>query len=225
MQTKTISIHQPNFVPWLGYFHKIAHCDAFVLLDDVKYTKNSYINRNRIKTAQGVSWLTLPVKYSGRSHQVISSYTIDSPDRSKTKLLKTVESNYAKALNFHQVFPEFREQLLAGGDSLSQTNEGLIRWAMSLLDISTPIIHASSLGLSSQTGTERLVAICQALDAHRYLAGLGAQKYQEDQLFTQANIQVRPSNFSHPVYPQLFGNFEPNLSVLDYLMNREAVKG
>lgn len=189
-------------------------------MDDAEYTKNSFINRNRIKTAQGVSWLTIPVKYSGRSHQLISNYEIASPDRSKSKLLKTVEANYAKASHFQQLFPEFRELILEADDSLFQTNERLIRWAMSLLDIQTPLIHASSLGHSGLSGTERLVAICQALEANSYLAGLGAQKYQEDKLFEQANIQVKTSAFRHPVYPQLFGDFEPNLSVLDYLMNR-----
>jgi len=219
----TISIHQPNFLPWLGYFHKIANCDSFVLLDDVEYTKNSFINRNRIKSAQGIEWLGLPVKYSGRSHQPISAYEIDLPKRNKTKLLKTVETNYAKAANFSTVFPSFQTELLAEADKLSELNERLIRWAMALLDISTPLIRASALDLSEQSGTDRLVAICQALQADCYMAGLGAKNYQKDELFAKANIQLKTTDFVHPSYPQLFGDFVPNLSVLDYLMNRVEV--
>ena len=219
-RTQVTAIHQPNFLPWLGYFYKLRHCDQFVLLDDAEYSKNSYINRNRIKTPDGPAWLTIPVQQSGRSRQLIVDCQIYRPKQSFRKLLQTIEANYAQAPHFDRLFPEFRQIIDQADDDLSQLNEALIRWAAKELDIATPIFRSSTLELKGISGTARLVAVCQATAATHYLAGFGSKKYQEDTLFAEAGIAVQLSEFEHPVYPQRWGEFVPNLSVLDYLMMR-----
>jgi hypothetical protein len=215
----TISIHQPNFVPWLGYFYKIYKSDVFVILDNVQFTKNGFTNRNRIKTPQGELWLTVPIIQSGKFGQDITECKIFNPQQSLGKILKTVESNYKKAPGFELYFGSFERILKNSGDSLCDQNILLIHWIMEVLEISTKTIRASELSNITGESTDRLVSICKELKATAYLAGLGAKKYQEDALFLQEGINVINSPFVYPTYPQLWKEFMPSLSVLDVLFN------
>ena len=216
---KTVSIHQPNFIPWLGYFYKIAKSDVFVILDDVQYTKNSFINRNKIKTPQGPKWLTIPVKQSGKFGQMINETAISNREKSLKKVLRTIEQNYKKATWFDRYFEELSGILMHSPDVISKLNSELILWMMKALGIQTDIRYSSSLETNNLQGTERLAAICEYLQADQYFSGFGGVKYQEEEIFRQANIQVTVSDFSHPEYEQLWGDFQQGLSIIDLLLN------
>lgn len=214
----TIAIHQPNFIPWIGYFYKIKHCDLFVLLDDVQYTKNSYINRNKIKTFSGEQWVTMPVLHTGVFGQSINEVHLMQFNKYYAKFLRTLKTSYSKAPFFDVVMSILSVDSISG-DLLSDLNETLIRRISSFLEIQTPIKKSSELADVGGLSTNRLISICRQYNADRYLAGIGSKKYQDDALFHQAGITPIVSNFSYPVYKQLYGPFIPNLSVVDVLMN------
>ena len=216
---KTVSIHQPNFVPWLGYFYKIAQSDVFVILDDVQYTKNSFINRNKIKTPQGPKWLTIPVAQAGKFGQNINETHISNREKSLKKVVRTVEQNYKKAPYFDRYFEGFSKICQESPDIISELNNRLIIWAMDSLSIQTEVRYSSQLGVDHLQRTERLTAICEHLGADHYFSGFGGMKYQDEEIFRQANIQVKVSGFKHPVYDQLWGEFVHGLSILDLLFN------
>jgi hypothetical protein len=215
-----IAIHQPNFIPWLGYFYKMAHCDTFVLLDDVQYTKNSFINRNRIKTSQGELWLTMPVTTSGKFGQLINETILTQKELHVKKILSTIKLNYSQAPFFQVYFGEFEQILQTPNNSLSELNIELIRWICKKLEIHTQIVKSSDLHINSELeSTERLVAICQKLEAKCYLSGMGAFKYQDDAIFNTNGITLSKNKFVPPVYQQLWKEFIPSLSILDTLFN------
>jgi hypothetical protein len=214
-----VSIHQPNFLPWLGYFYKIAKSDIFVLLDDVQYSKNSFINRNRIKTPQGEMWLTLPVIQSGNFGQNIVDCIILRKEASVKKLLNSIKLNYAKAPYFRKYYDELVYVMQSKTEHLAELNTELIKWACNCLHIDTPLVTSSSLSIPQKQSTERLIQICKALDGTAYLCGKGGTKYQDEAMFAANDIKVTTSSFNHPVYHQQWGTFLPELSVIDLLFN------
>lgn len=213
-----VAIHQPNFIPWLGYFYKINHCDRFVLLDDVQYTKNSLINRNKIKTVEGEQWVTMPVLHTGNFGQNINDTHLMLFEKHYKKFIRTLQTNYSKAPFYTEIM-----QLLEiddfSCDIISVFNEQLIRRVADYLEIPTPIVRSSELDGIVGTSTNRLISICKLLGADMYLAGFGGKNYQDDALFHQAGIEPFVSNFTYPRYDQMHGSFVSNLSVLDVLMN------
>lgn len=214
-----VAIHQPNFIPWLGFFYKWSLADVYVLLDDVQFSKNSFINRNRIKTPQGKQWLTIPVVQKKRFGQKICETKIIENDRWKRKILGSIKANYSKARFFNEYYDELEEVFFEAGNMLVELNIMLLDWIESELMINTPKIYSSKIEKSSGTSTERLVSICKQLGADEYLSGFGGSKYQDEKLFNASGIHLKSYNFKHPVYPQLWGDFIPNLSILDLLFN------
>lgn len=213
----TVAIHQPNFIPWLGYFYKIVRCDIFVLLDNVQYTKNSYINRNRIKTPQGAIWLTVPVRYQfGDS---INQVQINNSTDWRRTHLKTLELNYRKTAFFQDVFPDVqRLYLQKDWQNLCEFNIALIEYVLSYLGLEKKLIRSSDLKTEGKS-TERLVDIVRKLGGDSYLCGFGAVNYQEETIFHDAGIELIHSEFVHPKYPQVWKEFIPNLSIIDLLFN------
>jgi len=218
-----VAIHQPNFIPWLGYFYKIAKADVFVLLDDVQYTKNSFINRNRIKTPQGKLWLTIPVIHSGQFGQLINEVKIQNPGRSLNKIIKSIESNYIKAPFFDEVF-NIVETGLIQTDNLAEINEAMIVEILGYLGVGTRIIRSSDLAINETNSSHRLVKICEVLGAKTYLSGFGSSNYQENEVFVKAGIKSEVYDFIHPEYTQLWGEFTHSLSILDVLFNLRDTK-
>jgi len=215
-----VAIHQPNYIPWLGYFFKIAHVDRFVFLDMVQYPDRSFVNRNSIKTPNGTALLTIPVLRTGRSGQLINQVETDNVKRWAQRHMKTMESNYGRAPYFAEVSALLEPHYLLRGErsNLSEFNMGLIRAIAEYLEIPTSIICASELSPSGARN-DRNLDICRILGATAYLAGLGAKNYQEDEEFTRAGIEPLYSLFQQQNYPQLFGGFIPKLSIVDVLMN------
>jgi len=213
-----VAIHQPNFLPWLGFFYKISKSDVFVLLDDVQYSKNSFINRNRIKSAKGEQWLTMPVMHSGKFGQSINEVEIPFFEKNYKKLLHTIQLNYSKSKYYTDIMQMF-ENYHDFNVRLSEFNEYFITWILQYLNINTSIYKSSEMKNIQGQSTDRLVSICKELKADKYLAGFGSKKYQENEKFISQGIETIVYDFVHPIYPQLWNNFIPNLSIIDLLMN------
>jgi hypothetical protein len=215
------AIHQPNYIPWLGYFFKIAHANKFVFLDVVVYSCGSFVNRNSIKTPTGPAWLTIPVIKSGRFGQLIREVDTDCTHQWANRHIATLRSNYGKAPYFKEITALLEPHYSVATDNripLADFNIGLICSLAAYLSIGTQFIRASELNVLGQK-TDLLLNICRAVGARTYLAGAGAKLYQEDAKFEEAGITPVYSPFSQRSYPQLFGEFVGNLSIIDVLMN------
>jgi hypothetical protein len=213
------AIHQPNFLPWIGYFYKMLKCDRFVFLDDVQYVRRGYTNRVKIKTENGEKWLTVPVKKKGRYDQLITEVELEPGDHWKNKILNTLQCYYGKTPHFKIYFPEIETMIMQEHSLLTELNIQLIRKAAEWLMIETPVIRSSELKNISGHSTDRLVSICKEIKAEKYLSGFGGQKYQERETFNENGIELLIYDFKHPEYSQLWGDFIPGQSVMDLLFN------
>ncbi len=212
-----IGIHQPNFFPWLGFFCKVKESDVFVLLDNAQYTKNSFISRNRIKTAQGAKWLTVPVAY--RFPQRINEVVINNSIDWRRTHLRTIEQNYGRSRFFSELFPLIQGAYYRRNwESLCAFNVELIQLVIDYFHIETVVRKASDLQIEG-VGTERLINIVSLFGGDTYLSGQGAATYQDEALFAKRGIQLVYTNFSHPTYEQLYMPFEANLSIIDFAFN------
>jgi hypothetical protein len=212
-----VAIHQPQFLPWLGYFDKLDRSDVFCLLDTVQYKKNEFQNRNRIKTVDGWQWLTVPVTY--RFPQRIREVGVNQTVNWQRKHLQALKSNYSKAPFFETYYANFEELYQQSYDFLVQVNVACIQLLMELLGLERKLLLASSLQVDSEDSTLRLVKICQALGGDAYLSGKDGAKYMDLDTFHSHQIELVFQDFEHPEYSQCYGPFEPNLSVVDLLFN------
>ena len=213
-----VAIHQPNYLPWFGFFKKIVAADAFVFLDSVPFSKQSYQNRARIKTAGGARWLTVPVLTRGRLGQPTHEVRINEKERWQARHLKTLTQNYGRAPHLGEFLDLF--EMLLGRDWTVLTDLTItsIREICRRLGVDRPFYRATELEVTG-TRTERLVSICRTLGADAYLSGRGGKGYQEEGLFREAGIDVLYPAFEHPRYDQPFGPFLPGLSIADLLFN------
>lgn len=216
-----IASHQPHFLPWLGYLHKIAHCDRFVVLDHVQYEKQNFQNRNRLKLRQGVEWLTVPVANHGFDES-ISDKRISPVERDwHERAWRVLEQNYQKAPYFTRYAPTLRAILSRRHERLLELNLDLLEAILGWFDIQTPLVLSSTLGLTSKKG-ELVLDIVQALEGDVALLGSGgSRQYIDESRFDAAGIHIQWQQFSHPVYPQLHPEqgFAPRMSSLDLLFN------
>lgn len=218
-----VAIHQPNYVPGLGYFHKMAKADVFVLLDNVQYSKNNYTNRNRIRSREGWSWLTVPVCTSGYFGQAICEVETADGDW-EAKHWRRLVQEYGRAPYFRQYEAELQPIYARRRHSLAEFNCELIAFVRHSLGLAMCIVKASQLSAQGQS-TDLLLAICAELGATTYLSGQGGKKYLEIEKFERSGIAVQFQEFSHPRYDQGGAEFVPNLSILDLLFNAGARSG
>ena len=212
-----VAIHQPQYLPWLGYFDKMIQADAFCYLDNVQYKKNEWQNRNRIKTAQNWQWLTLPVRYS--FGQKISEVEINNTVNWQRKHLQALITNYNKAPFFNEYVVFFEEVFSRDWELLSELNVYLINQIREMLNLKEKkVVLASTLSLSDDP-TERLIDICRALGGDTYLSGQDGVNYMNLEGFNQRGIKIIVQDFKHPEYSQLFGDFVSHLSIVDLLFN------
>ncbi len=212
-----VAVHQPQYLPWLGYFDKMRRADVFCFLDNVQYKKNDWQNRNRIKTAQGWQWLTVPVHY--RFPQTINEVTINNAVKWKNKHLQALISNYNRAPFFKEFLDIFQQVYSENWESLSELNILLINRLRTALGLDQrPAVRASDYDLREDP-TDRLIDICKALKADTYLSGQDGVEYMDLERFKRSGIRVVVQNFKHPVYPQVFQEFQSHMSVVDLLFN------
>ncbi len=212
-----VAIHQPQYLPWLGYFDKLDRCDVFCLLDTVQYKKNEFQNRNRIKTADGWQWLTVPVTYSfpQRINEVGVNQTVDW----QRKHLQALKTNYSKAPFFDTCYASFEEFYQKSYEMIVDVNVASIDLLAQLLGLERKLVLASSLPVETEDPTLRLVEICKNFGGDFYLSGRDGAKYLDVDMFADHQIHVLFQNFKHPQYPQCYAPFEPNMSVVDLLFN------
>ena len=211
-----IAIHQPQYLPWLGYLDKIDKADVFVILDNVQFKKNEWQNRNRIKTAQGCQWITVPVLY--RFPEKINEVMVNNKASWSRKHLQALITNYSKSPYFDNYKSFFEDIFSRNWDRLVDINIEIIKFLISALGLNTKLVMASDLQLR-EGQTERLIDICKMLNGDKYLAGKDGSSYMNLELFDKEGIETIFQEFKHPVYDQLFGDFEPCMSAIDLLFN------
>ena len=207
-------IHQPNFFPWLGYFNKIQSADVFVVLDDVQFTKGTWINRVKLDLGGEAKWLTCPV--GARSEDRINQVLIDDSRGWRRKALRTVETNYVRAPHFNKVFPELGEWFERHTTNLAEFNISAIKEISKMLSLNTKFVLQSELK-TTESSNGLLIEICKKVGANTYLAGSGAGGYQQDSLFEAAGIKVQYQSYAPKPYRE---NFLSGLSIIDALMWR-----
>ncbi|MCX7661285.1 MAG: WbqC family protein [Candidatus Omnitrophica bacterium] len=217
-----VSVHQPQYLPWIGYFHKILKSDAFVFLDCVQYKTREFQNRNRIRTDKGWIWLTVPVITKGKRQQKISEVLIDNSSPWQRKHILSLETYYRKAEFFERYYPFFLETYQRSWKRLMELNVHIISYILKELSINTNIYFESEIGTNS-TGTERIIQICKKLNAEVYLSGIGGKDYLNEERFKEEGINLVYQDFKHPIYTQQFmrnkDDFVFNLSIVDLLFN------
>ena len=212
-----VAVHQPQYLPWLGYFDKIRRADIFCYLDCVQYKKNDWQNRNRIKTSQGWQWLTVPVRF--QFPEKICDVKIDQTVKWRKKHLQALMTNYRRAAFFEQYIDVFGQIYAADWDYLAGLNIHTIERLKAALGMDQkPAIQSSQLELREDP-TDRLIDICKAVKADTYLSGQDGIKYMDLERFKENGLKVIIQDFEHPVYPQMFNEFESHMSVVDLLFN------
>lgn len=214
-----ISIIQSCYIPWKGFFDLIGRCDQYVIYDRMQFVKRHWHNRNRIKTANGVEWLTIPVVTKGRFDQPIDETLIEKPWAEKH--WRTLELAYRRAPFFEVLAPMVRAWYERADKEtrLTDVNELFTREIAGLLGLRTDIVR-DTIYPADGIKTARLLAIAQAAGADRYLSGPSAKAYFEESLFDAAGITTEWMSYEgYPEYPQLHGGFEHAVSTLDLLFN------
>jgi hypothetical protein len=219
-----VACHQPNFLPWLGYFAKIHHSDLFFLLDDVQFTqgqsKHNWTTRVRILTLSGPLWLSVPVLRKGKGKQLIRDIEIiKERHRWLRKTFQTLKQSYGKTKHFEEYFSDLERILTRKHDFLADLNVELIKWLVKILGINTKIQRSSDFAVAS-TSNQRLIDLTKAAGGSVYLSGDGAEAYQLEGEFQKNGITLEKIGFKHPIYKQTQGTeFVPGLSIIDALFN------
>jgi hypothetical protein len=214
-----VSIHQPQYMPWLPYFSKIANCDTFVFLDDVQFQKNGIQNRNQLKNSQGKFWLTVPVSVKlGENINCVNS--IDSGWRKKH--IKSIENNYSRSKNFNFFSDYIKDIILDHDPSLKNLNVSLIKIICEkYFSLNTKFVMQSELNVDGN-GSDLILNICKALDADTYISGPGGKNYINEDKFLDNNILIEYLDNKLPShYPQQHEKigYINDLSALDFILN------
>lgn len=212
-----VAVIQPNYLPWRGYFDCIAEVDLFVFYDDVQYTKNDWRNRNRLKSSQGAEWITVPVLKSHLA-QTIRDTRIDRGQPWVERHVKQIRANYGRAAHFAPIAEELFTLLRQERELLADLAVDLTHWAMRQLAIATRTVRSSSLP-GEGTRSSRLLALLAAVGATTYVSGPAAKAYIDIDAFRAAGVHLEYKRYAYAPYPQLWGEFVPDLSIVDLLMN------
>jgi WbqC-like protein len=215
-----IAIHQPHYLPWLGYFNKIVKADILVFLDTVQFIRNGFQNRNRIKTSTGPAWLSVPCVHTG-SLQTLVEQRIANDVNWVEKHWNLITTNYRRAPFYSFACDHLRPIYERRFDSLVELNISLVTALASALLINYTYVRSSQLGLPDLHKSELLAEICRRMGADEYLSGIGATDYLDPEPFERVGVRVRWQNFEHPRYQQCWASqgFIYNLSAIDLLAN------
>ncbi len=213
-----VTILQPSYLPWLGFFEQMSRSDKFVLLDDVQYTRRDWRNRNRIRVRENWIWLTVPVQQKSRFSQSLLETRIDNSVSWRRKHLETLRQHYCKAPFFEKYFPRCQQVYEKDWTFLFDLCLETINLIKEEMGIETPLLRSSEMKLSGEK-TERLVSICRELGATHYLSGESGSDYISQEDFSNPGIELEYQNYEHPVYPQRYPGFVPHLSTIDLLFN------
>lgn len=213
-----LSVHQPQYLPWLGYFDKVAASDLFVFLDLPQYKKREFQNRNRIKGPQGEIWLAVPVLSKGKFEQPIKDVEIDNTQSWQKSHWGTLELHLKKAPYWAQYAPGLKPFYEKRWDKLCDLNLEMTVWFFEQLGIKTPWKIESAIGTSTQS-TERLIELLKKTGTQTYLSGSGGKDYMDEARFKEEGLGLQYQHYTHPTYPQRYGDFLPYMSIVDLLMH------
>jgi len=219
MSEKTVVIHQPDFLSYLGFFHRLLKADLYVALDHVQFvsgTSRSWTSRDKIKTPRGEQWLTIAIKKCPLGTPINEVLLSDSDWRQNN--LNLITENYRQAPCFAEIMPDINDLYQYRCERLVDFNLASISMLMKLLDIDVPCVLSSTLQPSGKSN-DLLVDILKKVHADTYLSGIGAKAYFDPTPYEIAGIRVAWQDFTHPVYPQCHGPFIPFLSSIDVLFN------
>ncbi len=220
-----VSIHQPAYIPWLGYFHKISQSDIHIFYDDALYSKNNLFNRNKIKNQEEAQWLTIPV--TAHLDTPLNKVEMQTSTPWQKKHWKAIVSNYSKAPYFDEYKDFFEPFYHTEYRYLSELTMHMNQSICELLDIPVDFVSSSELNVSG-TSNEKLIDMCNAVHADTYLSGKGAidsdanahgKPYLDTDMFHKAGIAVEVQQFEYPTYAQMGDSFVPYLSIIDTLFN------
>lgn len=219
MENKVVAIHQPDFIPWLGFYYKAAHCDQFVWLDDAQYSNMAAHNFNFIKTSQGRYTLKVPVEQH-LGDPIISVRTRDELGWKK-KHLMTLEMNYKRARHFDEFFPMISRVILGDHRNIAELNIEMNSMILEGFGIMRPYVRTSEMNFSFEGREDRIIEICSALGAAEYLSGNGARVYQDGKHFEARGVKLSYLDYKPIEYRQLWPKvgFIDCLSVVDYIFN------
>lgn len=219
---KKAIITQSNYIPWKGYFDSIAQVDVFVVYDDMQYTKRDWRNRNLIKTAQGLKWLSIPVEVSGKYFQKIRDTKV-ADSKWALSHWDILKQNYKDAQSYKEVV-EWVEELYrsCNFEFLTDINMHFLTQINSFLGINTEIRFSSEFDLAEEK-TQRLVDICRELKVTDYYSGSAAKAYMDESLFEKESIKIHYWDYNnYPEYAQLYPPFEHGVSILDLIFSEGA---
>lgn len=211
-----VFVHQPEYMPWLGFFDKLARCDTFVIYDDAQYQHGGFHNRNKIRTSKGWEWITVPIVHG--HPQIIKNVRIAGSDWKK-KHLNAIKHNYEKSPYFQDFFPLIEEAINFEHELLIDLNLHLIKSFAEALGINVTMVRSSQMPYGGKEKNEKLVSMCKFLGADTYMSGSGGATYLDEEMFSAANIQVKWHSYNHPMYTQKHQIFESNMSIIDLLFN------
>jgi len=214
-----VSINQPSYLPWLGYFDRIAKSDLHIVLDHVQFEKNSVTNRNKIRTAEGWQWLTVPVRTKGRFGDLaVNTIEVEDNRRWADKHWKSLEQHYRRAPHFQEHAEFFRSVYARPWTRLFELISETNRHIFEALGMAPVIRFSSEFGLQSRK-EELVLDLCRVVGATHYISGPFGREYLSLPAFASAGIGVTFHDYQHPTYHQAYPGFQPNLSVIDLLFN------
>lgn len=215
-QTKSVSIHQPNYIPWLGYFYKIYRSDYFVFLDDVQFSNEGMHNYHYIKTKDGPQRIKIPVTQT--LGDKINEVRVRNDLKWQEKHLNLLRENYRKSDHFREVISDISSLINENQEYLSPLNIEIIKFISGKIGLKTVFVKSSDLQIST-VKEKKIIDICKALECNIYLSGTGAKGYQDEMNFMEQGIQLKYLNYNPFIYKQQFGAFQSNVTILDFLMN------
>lgn len=211
-----VSIHQPLFLPWSGYFHKMAVSDLHIVLDDVEFDSRSFVKRNRVRTKDGWTWLSVPVHSENKTE--IRDVEIANEHPWQRKHLRALQLNYSNADYFDEYWREIQTAFEGEWDELISLNLRLIELLREELGVETELIRSSELEATG-TKSDLMLNLCKLVGAMTYLSGPNGRDYLDEETFDEEGIEIRYHDFSHPTYPQVYEGFESHMSAIDLLLN------
>lgn len=216
---RVVAMHQPNYLPWIGLFSRVAHSDCFVMVDTMPFTKRSVTARNKIRTNAGWHYLTIPI---GGSFELARICDVLLPEDSSWRQShwKLINDSYART-DFFRPYSDFLQDLYKKDfKSLSQINEEITLYLLKCFEIDVKVVKASELTVpDGLQKTDLIVALLKEVGADVYLSGPSGGDYLEPDKFSQNRIDLKYFRFEHPEYKQRFSGFEPNMSAIDLLFN------
>lgn len=210
-----VSIHQPNYLPYLGFFDKMNKSDIFVIYDDAQFNDKDYHHRNKIRTSRGWQWLTVPIV---KEKVPINKIKIKNIEDWKDKHFTAIRANYLKSKYFSEYEDILEELYEKRYEYLVDLNLSLINFIKDSFEINTKIVCSSKLKIESKS-TQKLIDIVKACGGDTYLSGPGGRNYMNESLFKDSNIELIFQEFEHPIYKQRYDEFIKNLSAIDLLFN------